>query len=130
MLFWKTKEKGKEILHLGPWTSISFSTWVPGRTRNRGGIPAGASERRSGARLGSARSSPWRVDGRPRRACKKMAPRGEAERLRETKDGARRGHGAWPAASRTAGAEREGKERVERKRENDVWGPHVRFEFS
>ena len=23
LLFWKTKEKGKEILHLDPWTSIS-----------------------------------------------------------------------------------------------------------
>ena len=43
----------------------------------------GASERRRDAWHGSARSSPWRVDGRPRRACREMAPRGEAERLRE-----------------------------------------------
>ena len=49
------------------------------------------------------------------------------------RDGALRRRGAWPAASRTADADRGGKERaerVERKRENDVWGPRVRFEFS
>jgi len=63
------------------------------------------------------------------RWCRVERPRG----FGRTKDGARRVHGAWPAASRTAGAERGGQEsteRVERKRENDVWGPHVRFEFS
>ena len=43
----------------------------------------GASELQSGARHGSARSSPWHVDGHPRRACREMAPRGEAEKLRE-----------------------------------------------
>ena len=40
-------------------------------------------ELRSGTRHGSACSSPWRVDGRPRRVRREMAPRGEAERLRE-----------------------------------------------
>jgi len=49
-------------------------------------------ELRSGARHGSAFSSPWRVDGRPRRARREMAPRGEAERLRENqRRGKRRG---------------------------------------
>ena len=68
------------------------------RSKWKGGEPAeGASERRSGARLGSARSSPWRVDGRPRRACKEMALRGEAERLRENQR-----QGA-PRARRVAG---------------------------
>ena len=52
-----------------------------------------------GARHCSARSSPWHADGSSRRACKEMAPRGEAERLRGgAKDGARGEHGAWPAA--------------------------------
>ena len=52
-----------------------------------------------GARHCSARSSPWHADGSPRRACKEMAPRGEAERLHGgAKDGARGEHGAWPAA--------------------------------
>ena len=36
MLFLKTKEMEKEILHLGPWTSFFFSPWVPGRFGNRG----------------------------------------------------------------------------------------------
>ena len=53
------------------------STW-------KGEEPAeGASDRRSGARLGSARSSPWRVDDRPRRARREVAPCGGAEILRE-----------------------------------------------
>ena len=36
LLFLKTKEMEKEILHLGPWTSFFFSPWVPGRFGNRG----------------------------------------------------------------------------------------------
>jgi len=58
------------------------------------------------------------------RWCRVERPRG----FGRTKDGARRVHGAWPAASRTAGAEREGKERterVERKRERMTCGGHV-----
>ena len=57
----------------------------------------GASERGIGARHGSARSSPWRIDDRPRRACREMVPRGEAERLRENQ-----GRGA-ASARRVAG---------------------------
>jgi len=65
----------------------------------------GASELRSGARHGSACSSPWRVDGRPRRARREMAPRGEAERLRENqRRGKRRGRGAWPCRRRDGNA--------------------------
>ena len=53
---------------------------------------------------GTARSSPWRVDGRPRRARREMAPRGETETLREkpgTGKGlvARRERSTRPAAS-------------------------------
>jgi len=62
-------------------------------------------ELRSGTRHGSACSSPWRVDGRPRRARREMAPRGEAERLRENqRRGKRRGRGAWPCRRRDGNA--------------------------
>ena len=84
------------------------------RSKRKGGEHGrGASERGIGTRHGSARSSPWRVDDHPRRACREMVPRGEAERLRENQ-----GRGA-ASARRVAGG-----------LENDVWGPRVRFEFS
>ena len=37
LLFLKTKEKGKEILHLGPWTSISSHRGCLAGLGNRGG---------------------------------------------------------------------------------------------
>ena len=37
LLFLKTKEKGKEILHLDPWTSISSHRGSLAGLRNRGG---------------------------------------------------------------------------------------------
>ena len=47
-------------------------------------------ELRSGARHGSACSSPWRVDGRPRRARREMAPRGDVAKLQGNTRGAER----------------------------------------
>ena len=74
----------------------------------------GASEQRSGARHGSARSSPWHVDGHPRRACREMAPRGEAEKLRENQ-----GRGAARARRVAGGLDSVGAEQG-RVRENRV----------
>jgi hypothetical protein len=39
LLFWETKEKKKENLHLGPWTSFFFLPRVPGwfEKQKRGG---------------------------------------------------------------------------------------------
>ena len=68
LLFLKTKEKGKEILHLDHWTSISFSPWVPGRVgkQRRGGWPESGMEAhrrrgRSGGKAPRRREGP--VDG-------------------------------------------------------------------
>jgi len=47
-------------------------------------------ELRSGTRHGSACSSPWRVDGRPRRARREMAPRGDVAKLQGNTRGAER----------------------------------------
>jgi len=82
----KTKEKGKEILHLDPWTSISFSPWVLGgtesrggpdgavsgevRPRRRGGIGGGARERREEPRDGLG----WGWGGRSGRCHGEQRP--------------------------------------------------------
>ena len=66
-----------------------------------------------------------------------MATRSDVEKFQggtrsAERAGALRGRGPWPAAS-ASGATRGGKERREsreKERENDVWGPRVRFEFS
>ena len=89
----------------------------------------GASERGIGARHGSTRSSPWRIDGRSRRACREMVPRGGAERLRENQGWGRAGARRGSARGRRAllGTEQG---RVRERRESDMWGPRVRFEFS
>ena len=60
-------------------------------------------ELRSGTRHGSACSSPWRVDGRPRHARREMAPRGEAERVAVAGLGEPGGgEAAWPGGRRAA----------------------------
>ena len=48
------------------------------------------------------------------------------------RDGARRRRGTRPVSSASSAKTGEGErnERVKRKRENDLWGPRVRFEFS
>ena len=101
------------------------------RSKRKGGEHGrGASERGIGTRHGTARrvrrrgASTTVLGVRAGRWCRVERPRG----FGRTKDGAWRVHGAWPAASRTAGAERGGKERterVERKRERMTCGGHV-----
>ena len=66
LLFLKTKEKEKENLHLGPWTSFFFSPRVPGwfeKQRRGGRRDSGAwGQQRRGELGGGARGEreqPW-----------------------------------------------------------------------
>jgi len=86
LLFLKTKEKEKENLHLGPWTSFFFSPRVPGwfEKQRRGGRPesgVGAHRGRgeSGGKASRRREEPkgglgWARDGWRRRLRGAGAP--------------------------------------------------------
>ena len=86
LLFLKTKEMEKEILHLGPWTSFFFSPWVPGwfEKQRRDGRPesgVGAHRRRgrSGGKARGERALPrdglgWGWDGRSGRLREEQRP--------------------------------------------------------
>ena len=68
LLFLKTKEKGNELLHLGPWTSISSHRGSLAGLGNRGGVggrfparfgPGGEGE--VGEKVEGARAHLWVV---------------------------------------------------------------------